>query len=230
MLESIFSLSRKQVLSLTEEQIKYYITVELANNNLPIDILNKKANRIKTDLEPAGEVFRVGGIYTADLESARIIKEMMIKGKIVDLSGVYLQPSSWSSYVQYIEDRVMRNNITIETINVYNKTEAENVKNKNEMIEKSGYDMKSIQRANGLKTDVFDYIAKLRKEKEDEDRLVNLFDEYVEIAKGDKEVAWNLFEKANKNLTDSFIDRIREAYPELSDSLSVLTCNEENEG
>lgn len=229
MLESIFSLSREQVLSLTEEQINNYVLIELANNGLPIDILNKTAKKIKTDLDPVGEVFRINDIYVTELESARVIKEMMIKGKIVDLSGIYLQPNSWGSYVQYIENRVMRNNITIETINVYDEMEAKAVKNKNEMIEKSGYDMKSIQKANGIKMDVLNHIAKLRIEKEEEDRLVNLFNEYVEITKGDKEVAWNLFKKANKNLTDSFIDRIREAYPELSDSLSVLTSNEENE-
>lgn len=228
MLESIFSLSREQVLSLTEEQIKYYITVELVNNNLPIDILSKSAKRIKTDLEPVGEVFRVGGVYTTDLESAKIIKDFMIKGKIVDLSGVYLQTNQWSSYVRYIEDRVY-NDIAIELVNIHDKTEAMSIKDKNEAIEKSGYDMKSIQKANEIKMDVLNHIAKLRIKKEEEDRLVNLFNEYVEITKGDKEVAWNLFKKANKNLTDSFIDRIREAYPELSDSLSVLTSNEENE-
>ena len=152
----------------------------------------------------------------------------MIKGKIVDLSGVYLQTNTWSSYVRYIEDRVY-NDIAIELVNIHDKTEAMSIKDKNEAIEKSGYDMKSIQKANEIKMDVLKHIAKLRIEKEEEDRLVNLFNEYVEITKGDKEVAWNLFKKANKNLTDSFIDRIREAYPELSDSLSVLTSNEENE-
>lgn len=217
-IERIYDLTDEQIVELSEEQILLYIDKELAIEKIPSIALSWEYEK-----EPEMAYPRQGrsAIVLKDLsigfnngEDAQNIVNMLIKAGVFKVERQYLKGSYDTVYIG-------GDLISCETENhiVYTEEEIKMINKKNEenkVVDKKERN-ETIDKAYNIRKKVWNFVYKVRSDYEYDNKLIQIFNRYIEIADGNKEKAIEFLQEAYK-FGESTDKRIRSAHGMCQDS------------
>lgn len=177
----IKELTRDEVIALSEEQLSFYLSFELAANGLPIDILDKKQEGIKRP-EPVKRMFVIDGIDYAfeKVEDIEKFADMMSKAKPIS----YYLDENYNIY--YYEGKTGKRK-DIKNIDIYDN---DDIKRFMEELRKVKSDEESskdlICKARNIRADFINYVKKIKDEREINKYLKEKLGEFVKMCDDDK--------------------------------------------
>lgn len=180
-MKRIKELTRDEVIALSEEQLSFYLSFELAANGLPIDILDKKQEEIKRP-EPVKRVFAIDGIDCAfeKMEDVEKFADMMSKAKPIS----YYLDENYNIY--YYEGKTGKRK-DIKNIDIYDKNDIKRFMEKQRKVksdEESSKDL--ICKARNIRIDFINYIEKIKDERRINEHLKEKLEEFVKMCDDDK--------------------------------------------
>lgn len=197
-MKRIYDLTPEEVLALKDDQIRDYVNRELFENDIPISVLTLSVNENVDPVapRPEGYFFKIGelniGVYNA--EDAMKISKAMAEGKVFGVDTMYYDGSYQSVYrkTKAVVD------LSPKQIALYTKEEVERISKINKEAT-GGNDYKSKRdRALQIESDVYRYIHNIEEEYGYNVKLCKIFDDYLKIADGNKEMALKFLEQAYK--------------------------------
>lgn len=206
-MKRIYDLTPEEVLALKDDQIRDYVNRELFENDIPISVLTLSVNENVDPIapRPEGYFFKIGelniGVYNA--EDAMKISKAMVDGKVFCVDTMYYDGSYQSVYrkTKAVVDLSPRQ------IALYTKEEVERISKINKETA-GGNDYKTKRdKALQIESDVYHYIHNVGEEYGYNVKLSKIFDDYLKIADGNKEMALKFLEQAYKfnDYTKAFI-------------------------
>jgi len=206
-MKRIYDLTPEEILALKDDQIRDYVNRELFENNIPISVLTLSVNENVDPIapKPEGYFFKIGdlniGVYNAD--DAMKISKALVDGKAFGVDTIYYDGSYQSVYRK--TKAIV--NLSPQQIALYTKEEVERISKINK--ETTGGNDYKIKRDKALQieSDVYRYIHNVEEEYGYNVKLCKIFDDYLKIADGNKEMALKFLEQAYKfnNYTKVFI-------------------------
>ena len=180
-MKRIKELTRDEVIALSEEQLSFYLSFELAANGLPIDILDKKQEEIKRP-EPVKRVFAIDGIDCAfeKMEDVEKFADMMSKAKPIS----YYLDENYNIY--YYEGKTGKRK-DIKNIDIYDKNDIKRFMEEQRKVksdEESSKDL--ICKARNIRIDFINYIEKIKDERRINEHLKEKLEEFVKMCDDDK--------------------------------------------
>lgn len=180
-MKRIKELTRDEVIALSEEQLSFYLSFELAANGLPIDILDKKQEEIKRP-EPVKRVFAIDGIDCAfeKMEDVEKFADMMSKAKPIS----YYLDENYNIY--YYEGKTGKRK-DIKNIDIYDKDDIKRFMEEQRKVksdEESSKDL--ICKARNIRIDFINYIEKIKDERRINEHLKEKLEEFVKMCDDDK--------------------------------------------
>lgn len=198
-MKSIYELTRDEVLSLTEEEVKVYINNELCKENIPITILDYRIEEITPGLitpAPHMKAFKLGNIAIAveDADMALEISRLLAKAKAFTLGANYI-PGSFKS-VETIGSQELY--VCPKEVFIYTEEDIKRAREVNEKTGASDIDEKKKlkERAKTIQDKVYHYIHRVKGDREYNEILETVFKDYLEISDGNKEMALEFMRKA----------------------------------
>lgn len=194
----IEDLNREELLALTDEEIKRFIDIECAHEG--ISILGDPPNPpIAPEQKRNLTLYKVGDIYFGKKEEAEAVVQLLARATLYSFRylGGY-----WDSNFRYAEPTTDVPQIQIE--NFFDEAEIRAVKSKLEtyVAEKKVYDRrkdeyeKQVAATESCSSKVYDRISEAREYKDELDHIVRTYNKYLDLAEGDRKIAWNFFESA----------------------------------
>lgn len=180
-MKRIKELTRDEVIALSEEQLSFYLSFELAANGLPIDILDKEQEEIKRP-EPVKRVFAIDGIDCAfeKMEDVEKFADMMSKAKPIS----YYLDENYNIY--YYEGKTGKRK-DIKNIDIYDKDDIKRFMEEQRKVksdEESSKDL--ICKARNIRIDFINYIEKIKDERRINEHLKEKLEEFVKMCDDDK--------------------------------------------
>lgn len=206
-MKRIYDLTPEEVLALKDDQVRDYVNRELFEKNIPISILTLSVDE-SIDPEapiPEGYFFKIGelniGVY--DPKDAMDICKKLAESKAFHVDTMYYDGSYKSVYgkTKTIVD------VTPNRTALYTKEEVDRISTINKKAT-GGNDTRSKRSmASQIESDVYSYIKKVEQDYKYNERLCNVFDEYLKIADDNKEMALKFLEQAYRfnEYTEEFI-------------------------
>lgn len=211
-IERIYDLPDEQIVELTEEQILLYVDKELAIEKIPSIALSWGYEKVPDVIYPreGRSVIILKDLLIGfnNIEDASKIVNMLVKANAFKVDRRYLEGTFDAVYVggnpvsPVIENNIIYTDEEVKMINERNKeSEISSKKNKNE----------TVNRAYDIRKKVLNFVNKTKEAYEYDNRLIEIFNRYIEIADGDKEKAMKFLKEAYEfgKLTD---ERIRLAH------------------
>lgn len=216
-------LTRDQILSLTDDDIRYYTDYRLAENGVVLPPHPGDAPEQKDFPEPTELAFECRGILVADIEEAKLIAtlESVVE---TNYDGDY-------NYKYLIDDRGYHSGI--EKKKFYKKEELAKFKGdlKEYNKEKSNYnsDLSAYNKAVKESESITAFITDICYKVSVEDRYINSakarYEELLELAQGSEQIAYNFFIKAYPVETTS--QKLEDFYTENSTTGTAVLSYEE---
>lgn len=180
-MKRIKELTRDEVIALSEEQLSFYLSFELALNGLPIDILDKEQEEIKRP-EPVKRMFVMDGMDYAfeNVEDIEKFEDIISKAKPIS----YYLDENYNIY--YYEGKTGKRR-DIKNINIYDNDDIKRFVEKLRKIksdEESSKDL--ICKAKNVRTDFINYVEKIKDEREINKYLKEKLGEFVKMCDDDK--------------------------------------------
>lgn len=179
----IKELTRDEVIALSEEQLSIYLSLELALNGLPIDILDGKEARMPKYPDPIKEMFVVEGVDYAfeDITRAKELIDVLAKAKPVSYN---LDPRTYERRYYEVNGK---NKGNVKPIDVYNENDLRKFERNLQKIEsEEGYSKDSVDKAKDIMDDFVDYIEKIKEERQFNEHLRVELEEFVKMCDSDK--------------------------------------------
>ena len=180
-MKRIKELTRGEVIALSEEQLSFYLSFELAANGLPIDILDKKQEEIKRP-EPVKRMFVMDGMDYAfeNVEDIEKFEDIISKAKPIS----YYLDENYNIY--YYEGKIGKRK-DIKNIDIYDN---DDIKRFMEELRKVKSDEESskdlICKARNIRADFINYIEKIKVERQINEYLKEKLGEFVKMCDDDK--------------------------------------------
>lgn len=177
----IKELTRDEVIALSEEQLSFYLSFELALNGLPIDILDKEQEEVKRP-EPVKKMFVMDGMDYAfeNVEDIEKFEDIISKAKPIS----YYLDENYNIY--YYEGKTGKRR-DIKNIDIYDNDDIKRFVEKLRKIksdEESSKDL--ICKAKNVRTDFINYVEKIKDEREINKYLKEKLGEFVKMCDDDK--------------------------------------------
>lgn len=197
-MKRIYDLTPEEVLALKDDQIRDYVNRELFENDIPISVLTLSVNENVDPIapRPEGYFFKIGelniGVYNA--EDAMKISKAMVDGKVFCVDTMYYD-GSYQSVYRKTKAAV---DLSPRQIALYTKEEVERISKINKETT-GGNDYKTKRdKALQIESNVYRYIHNVEEEYGYNVKLCKIFDDYLKIADGNKEMALKFLEQAYK--------------------------------
>lgn len=207
-METVFDLSRDEIVALTDEDISLYIDKELANKGIPIEAKNWNIKNKKEVVYPRTGVpvfmLKDIGIGFRTIEGATEVANLLVKYNAFKTESRYLA----GSYEQFW---IMKEGVcpAVKGETGYSKEEFDKIdeKNKNPELTSINTFNDTVKKANEIKDRVLKCVYNIKQERSYNNDLVGIFERYKDIADGDMEVAMNFIKEAYpfNEETESFI-------------------------
>ena len=220
-MKTIKDLSRNEVVSLSEEQLHFYLGCELVANGFPIDILDKKP-RVEIPRPVAPEVdktvYRIGNSSLAvdNMEDAVKITNMLFEAGTCTLDHIYIGMGSGFDYMNYRSDTIT--SLDVASVKLYKKKDVfdfdKEVGRYNDAIKAEDKKDERIDDARKVADNFWAYVSNIKNERVYNEQLKELFSRYLEITEGNKDKAMQL---------------IRMSYPFNEETESFLMADDESE-
>lgn len=180
-MKRIKELTRDEVIALSEEQLSFYLSFELALNGLPIDILDKEQEEVKRP-EPVKKMFVMDGMDYAfeNVEDIEKFEDIISKAKPIS----YYLDENYNIY--YYEGKTGKRR-DIKNIDIYDNDDIKRFVEKLRKIksdEESSKDL--ICKAKKVRTDFINYVEKIKDEREINKYLKEKLGEFVKMCDDDK--------------------------------------------
>lgn len=180
-MKRIKELTRDEVIALSEEQLSFYLSFELALNGLPIDILDKEQEEVKRP-EPVKKMFVMDGMDYAfeNVEDIEKFEDIISKAKPIS----YYLDENYNIY--YYEGKTGKRR-DIKNIDIYDNDDIKRFVEKLRKIksdEESSKDL--ICKAKNVRTDFINYVEKIKDEREINKYLKEKLGEFVKMCDDDK--------------------------------------------
>lgn len=180
-MKRIKELTRDEVIALSEEQLSFYLSFELALNGLPIDILDKEQEEIKRP-EPVKRMFVMDGMDYAfeNVEDIEKFEDIISKAKPIS----YYLDENYNIY--HYEGKIGKRR-DIKNIDIYDNDDIKRFAEKLRKIksdEESSKDL--ICKARNVRTDFINYVEKIKDEREINKYLKEKLGEFVKMCDDDK--------------------------------------------
>lgn len=180
-MKRIKELTRDEVIALSEEQLSFYLSFELALNGLPIDILDKEQEEVKRP-EPVKKMFVMDGMDYAfeNVEDIEKFEDIISKAKPIS----YYLDENYNIY--YYEGKTGKRR-DIKNIDIYDNDDIKRFIEKLRKIksdEESSKDL--ICKAKNVRTDFINYVEKIKDEREINKYLKEKLGEFVKMCDDDK--------------------------------------------
>lgn len=212
-MKSIFDLSWREIVGLSDEQVEVFVKTALINENIPIDIFSRK--EVKPEEPKVEKCYDVSLGYSAlisfdKIEDAIAVREFIAKKKgfIKDYAGCV---NDKSFYVKR-----ERSDIRIFDEVITTEEEIKRVRAINERIEKEGIDVAIKNKAYDIRRDVLKHVDDTKFDYSMSKEKLDLFIEYVELAEGNAEKAYHIFQKS-VTITEITKELLVETYPQLKE-------------
>lgn len=180
-MKRIEELTRDEVIALSEEQLSFYLSFELALNGLPIDILDKEQEEIKRP-EPVKRMFVMDGMDYAfeNVEDIEKFEDIISKAKPIS----YYLDENYNIY--YYEGKIGKRR-DIKNIDIYDNNDIKRFVEKLRKI-KSDEELSKdlICKARNVRTDFINYVEKIKDEREINKYLKEKLGEFVKMCDDDK--------------------------------------------
>lgn len=180
-MKRIKELTRDEVIALSEEQLSFYLSFELALNGLPIDILDKEQEEVKRP-EPVKKMFVMDGMDYAfeNVEDIEKFEDIISKAKPIS----YYLDENYNIY--YYEGKIGKRK-DIKNIDIYDN---DDIKRFMEELRKVKSDEESskdlICKARNIRADFINYIEKIKVERQINEYLKEKLGEFVKMCDDDK--------------------------------------------
>lgn len=180
-MKRIKELTRDEVIALSEEQLSFYLSFELALNGLPIDILDKEQEEIKRP-EPVKRMFVMDGMDYAfeNVEDIEKFEDIISKAKPIS----YYLDENYNIY--HYEGKIGKRR-DIKNIDIYDNDDIKRFAEKLRKIksdEESSKDL--ICKARNVRTDFINYVEKIKDEREINKYLKEKLGEFIKMCDDDK--------------------------------------------
>lgn len=234
-MKTIDDYTTEELLKLTDEQIDKLYRLRLAENGIKIPNLPEKPN-YEEEPQPDKTVYTVNGIdvYFEKKEVADKFADMMIKNMddLCKLEYTY-SVSPDAKYTEELkEDYGFRNGISISPKGVYSKALYNEIKdvltrNKEKRDEyrnlKSEYDNQN-SKASKHREYIMNKIKEAKKKEFEKSEMLRTFNEYLDLADGNSEIAWNFMNKAYELSEEdkTYINREIRNHQTGSDKLKII--------
>lgn len=180
-MKRIKELTRDEVIALSEEQLSFYLSFELALNGLPIDILDKEQEEVKRP-EPVKKMFVMDGMDYAfeNVEDIEKFEDIISKAKPIS----YYLDENYNIY--HYEGKIGKRR-DIKNIDIYDNDDIKRFAEKLRKIksdEESSKDL--ICKARNVRTDFINYVEKIKDEREINKYLKEKLGEFVKMCDDSK--------------------------------------------
>lgn len=212
-MKSIYDLSWREIVELSDEQVEVFVKREFINENIPIDVLSRKEVEIE---EPeTKKCYDISLGYSSSISFDKIEDAIEVKELIAKKKGFV------KDYAGSINDKsfyVKRKKADLRVFDEVFTTEEEikRVRDINERIEKNAIGEAIKNKAYDIRRNVFKHVDDVKFDYSMSKEKLDLFIEYVELAEGNAEKAYSLFEKS-VTITDITKELIVETYPQLKE-------------
>ena len=212
-MKSIFDLSWREIVGLSDEQVEVFVKRALINENIPINVFSKKEiELVEPKTKPCYDLM-IGystAISFEKIEDAVEVREFISKkgGFRIEYEGVVGDKS------YYIKAKDC--NLRISTEGFTTKEEIEKAREENEKIEKEYIPVNIKTRACDIRSSIFKHVNDIKFDYSKSKEKLDLFIEYVELAEGNAEKAYPLFEKS-VTITEITKELFVETYPQLKE-------------
>lgn len=182
-MKRIKELTRDEVIALSEEQLSLYLSLELALNGLPIDILDGKEARMPKYPDPIKKMFVVEGVDYAfeDIEGAKELVDVLAKVKTVSYD---LDPRTYERRYYEVDGK---NKGNVKSIDIYNENDLRKFERNLQKIEsEEGYSKDSVDKAKDIMNDFVNYIEKIKEERQINEYLRVELEEFIKMCDDDK--------------------------------------------
>jgi hypothetical protein len=193
-MQTIYDLSTDEIAALTDEQIAMFIDIECAQKGMPL-LPPEPKEPVKPTIEPDKTVYGIGGMYFATSAQAAEVMEVIAKQqqytyeykgydcKVAKPGECYLvravSPEKMFSQELYEQHR-----------KALEKYDADK---KLYDSEKKRYDEAVKNRSNAY-DNIWETVTRAREIESEQGQIQRNYDRYLQIAKGDKDIAFNFLE------------------------------------
>lgn len=204
-MKTFYDLTKEEKVLLTEEQVNYYAKLDCANQGLIIP--QKPINELKLVATPTQKFYQVGYesfVFETEQEAQDYISA---KSKAFQIKSI---GNNYDNKNQFISDKIADYK-EIKSIILYSKEEAGSLKDVLSYNSETDKEWKSynesLQEYNNIVTSMWEEIGEIQFYNKRLEFYDKVYQDYVELAGGFKDIAYTFFEKAYRaaNLTE--IDR-----------------------
>jgi hypothetical protein len=206
-------LSDEEVLALTQEEIQSYSDLACAEAGVPF--LPPKPEKPKNDgISPDKIVFEVSGFCVDSTENFLKIAEFIRSNNIAILDVNYVPGPGCNKKIYGYKEEITYNSRSVFSEDHWEKIGAEKEKYEEQKAEyeTANDEWETINRKRETEVQyISDRINKIYENQRNKQRYIEYFNQYLVLAKGDKEIAMSFLRKAYPKIED---------YPELIDQLT----------
>jgi hypothetical protein len=199
-MDRIYDLTDKEVLALTDEQVAKYVDYECALKGAPMLPTPAGIKPVANTPAPDITAFKIAGFYTLDAAQAERILDAINSGIVYeskyqgsDYSCCYLSPITVDSY--YFPK--------IETAQFHSAEQWDRIKDDRASIASKLKEWEELDNAYSdalnkradISDDIWEYVGAVRAKAREMDTLRNDFKRYLELAEGNKRIAFNFLKK-----------------------------------
>ncbi len=206
-MKKLDEMTREEIVALTEEEIQRIINYAYAEAGAPLPT-NRPVEPKITPIQPDRTVYSIETIYFADRDEATKVADFMKKMTLVDLR--YFNDPSYDRKVVKREER----EVSVSSISAYSEGYYAQIKETKEtndaLTRKYKEELDEYNRTASIRDEarreIWEKIHEARRHQSRIDNARSRFEEYLELADGDRKIALNFLSKAYPYVAD---------YPEL---------------
>lgn len=212
-MKSIFDLSWREIVGLSDKQVEVFVKRALINENIPIDVFSRKEVKLE---EPVTKTcYDVSFGYSTLLSFDKIEDAVAFK-EFVDKKKGFIREYAGNVNGKSFYVRKEHNDVRIFDEVVTTEEEIKRVKDVNSRIGEEVIDVSIKNKAHDIRRDVLKHVGDTKFDYYMSKEKLDLFIEYVELAEGNAEKAYSLFEKS-VTITEITKELIVETYPQLKE-------------
>lgn len=204
-MKTFYDLTEEEKLTLTSEQVQYYAKIDCASRGIILP--QKPINKLKEVVAPSQKYYQVGYesfVFETDKEAQDYIDA---KSKALQVKTI---GNNYDSKNQYVSERHSDYKEIKSTI-LYSKEEAADLKsvleyNAETSKEWSEYD-KALVEYNKIERFIWDEIEEIQYKNSRIAYYDKVYNDYLELAQNDENMAWAFFDKAYRTLSVGELDR-----------------------
>jgi len=204
-MKTFYDLTEEEKTSLTDDQVKYYTTLECANRGIIIP--QKPISEVKEVISPTSRFYSIG------YESVLFDNEEDVKAYIELVSRAYNSTGVTGSYssTNYYAKKKDASSLEIKNSLYYTEDEAKSIKQlmtQNLEIKKEweSYNT-SLTEYNKVERDIVDEIDEINYKNSRIEHYNKIYNDYLTLADNNDKMAYTFFKKAYGNLSLNDIDK-----------------------